>query len=139
MGVTGQVEATIGPLITVIPPPYEGFTSADGGYLLSFIMPGTYTVTVTMPGYLWAERDGVAVRPEETTTLPPVTLLGGDANNSGVINVQDLIIIAVALKTTPGMFRWDPRADINGDGKVNIFDLVLCASNFGKKAPSPWP
>ena len=34
---------------------------------------------------------------------------------------------------------WDPKADINGDDTVNILDLTVAGSNFGKAAPSPWP
>ena len=33
----------------------------------------------------------------------------------------------------------DPAADINGDGTVDVFDLVLVGTNFGQTAPVPWP
>lgn len=32
----------------------------------------------------------------------------------------------------------DPRADINGDGTVNIFDLTLLGINYSTHAPTPW-
>ena len=46
-----------------------------------------------------------------------------DLNGDGVVNIQDLVIVANALgKTTP---------DLNGDGVVNILDLVIVANAFG--------
>ncbi|MYB02370.1 hypothetical protein F4X90_22245 [Candidatus Poribacteria bacterium] len=46
----------------------------------------------------------------------------GDVNGDGVVNIQDLVIVANALgKAEP---------DLNGDGVVNIQDLVIVANNF---------
>ena len=50
-------------------------------------------------------------------TLPTV-----DVNGDGVVNIQDLVIVANALgKAAP---------DLNGDGVVNIQDLVIVANAF---------
>ncbi|MDE0683536.1 MAG: leucine-rich repeat domain-containing protein, partial [Candidatus Poribacteria bacterium] len=46
-----------------------------------------------------------------------------DVNDDGVVNIQDLVIVANALgKAEP---------DLNGDGIVNIQDLVIVANAFG--------
>lgn len=46
----------------------------------------------------------------------------GDVNGDGVVNIQDLVIVANAFgKAEP---------DLNGDGVVNIQDLVIVAQNF---------
>ena len=46
----------------------------------------------------------------------------GDVNSDGVVNIQDLVIVANALgKAEP---------DLNGDGVVNIQDLVIVANAF---------
>ena len=45
-----------------------------------------------------------------------------DVNGDGVVNIQDLVIVANALgKAEP---------DLNGDGVVNIQDLVIVANDF---------
>ena len=50
------------------------------------------------------------------------TPLTADVNGDGVVNIQDLVIVANALgKAEP---------DVNGDGVVNIQDLVVVAGNF---------
>ena len=45
-----------------------------------------------------------------------------DVNADGVVNIQDLVIVANALGET--------KPDLNGDGVVNIQDLVIVANAF---------
>jgi hypothetical protein len=33
------------------------------------------------------------------------------------------------------MPNWNPAADVNGDGVVDIMDIALIASNFGQHYP----
>ncbi|MCY3742733.1 MAG: putative glycoside hydrolase [Candidatus Poribacteria bacterium] len=46
-----------------------------------------------------------------------------DVNGDGVVNIQDLVIVANALGDSTG-------PDLNGDGVVNIQDLVIVANAF---------
>ena len=48
-----------------------------------------------------------------------------DINSDGVVNIQDLVLVASRLGET-----WDGKEDVNNDGIVNILDLVLVASAF---------
>ena len=50
-------------------------------------------------------------------------LLPEDINRDGVVNIQDLVIVAQAFG--------EAEPDLNGDGVVNIQDLVIVASAFG--------
>ena len=43
-----------------------------------------------------------------------------DVNQDGMVNIQDLVIVAGSI----GMVPHNPRADVNGDGSVNVLDLV---------------
>ncbi len=45
-----------------------------------------------------------------------------DVNGGGVVNIQDLVIVANALS--------EAEPDLNGDGVVNIQDLVVVANAF---------
>ena len=50
------------------------------------------------------------------------TEVNADVNGDGVVNIQDLVIVANAFgKAEP---------DLNGDDVVNILDLVIVANNF---------
>ncbi len=47
-----------------------------------------------------------------------------DVNGDGVVNIQDLVVVANAFG--------EAEPDINGDGVVNIQDLVIVAQAFGE-------
>ncbi|MYB93267.1 hypothetical protein F4054_09630 [Candidatus Poribacteria bacterium] len=50
--------------------------------------------------------------------VPPTA----DVNGDGVVNIQDLVIVANAFG--------EAAPDLNGDGVVNIQDLVIVANAF---------
>ena len=52
------------------------------------------------------------------------TGVSADVNGDGVVNIQDLVIVANALG--------EAEPDLNGDGVVNIQDLVIVANAFGQ-------
>ena len=58
--------------------------------------------------------------------------LVADVNGDGVVNVQDLVLVAGQFGKTG-----EHVADVNGDGVVNIQDLVLVAGAFGEGAAAP--
>lgn len=55
-----------------------------------------------------------------------------DVNGDGVVNIQDLVLVASSFGQTA-----QSKADVNGDGVVNIQDLVLVAAAFGDSASAP--
>ncbi len=57
-------------------------------------------------------------------SITPQSILSGDLNNDGLVNLNDLSILLSNFGTP------NTTADINGDGKVNIFDLSLLLSNM---------
>ncbi|MBI2862814.1 MAG: carboxypeptidase regulatory-like domain-containing protein [Chloroflexi bacterium] len=116
----------------------QGLTTADGSYFIAGVAPGSYTVIVDMGGYLGAQRSGVGREAGLLTMLPDVTLVAGDANSHGIVDIFDLVIEAIAIASQPGSPNWDDRADTNGDRRVDILDLVLTGGNFGARGPSPW-
>ena len=69
--------------------------------------------------HVLADLDGeIYLKSESQLETPPTA----DINGDGVVNIQDLVIVANALgKAEP---------DLNGDGVVNIQDLVIVANAF---------
>ena len=58
--------------------------------------------------------------------------LAGDLNNDGIVNIQDLVLVASQFGTT-GI----TAADLNGDNTVNMDDLLLVANAFSNIAAAP--
>ena len=61
----------------------------------------------------------------------PTQQVKGDVNGDGVVNIQDLVLVARFGQTGQN------DADINGDGVVNILDLVLVAGAFANVPAAP--
>ncbi|MBC7234667.1 MAG: hypothetical protein H5T69_02410 [Chloroflexi bacterium] len=68
----------------------------------------------------------------------------------GRVNIIDLAFVSGRFGAAEGDLTWQPssdgchpdwfayRADINGDGVVNILDVVRVANNYGAVGPIPW-
>jgi Ca2+-binding EF-hand superfamily protein len=56
----------------------------------------------------------------------------GDTNNDGVINILDLRTVAAYFDIKQGDSLWSVASayDLNGNGVIDIYDLVLIAVNL---------
>jgi hypothetical protein len=101
-------------------------TGADGSY--SFVTSsGSHTLDFSHAAYLSDSASAVGIA-GSTVTVPQVTLLGGDVNDDGCIDILDIAAIGSQFGSsspTPA------TADVNDDGTVDIVDVVLAAKNFG--------
>jgi hypothetical protein len=84
-----------------------------------------------MGSYLRAGEREFEVIDGETTVLPSVVLLGGDCDSDDNINIMDAGITSFSFGLQEGQYGFDPRADINHDAIVDIYDLVMIGNNFG--------
>ena len=57
--------------------------------------------------------------------LPEPERHAADINADGVVNVQDLVLVAADFGK-----KGEYRTDVNGDGTVNIQNLVIVVSGF---------
>lgn len=110
-------------------------THADGDFQLTGVpIEFSYDVyaeadPTQLPAYFLDSRAGVMVLADTNVDL---TLLGGDAKPDGFIDIFDVVTVAAAFDTKPGDTRWNKAGDINGDGTIDIADLVLPLKNFNK-------
>ncbi len=122
--------------------PYTtNFDPATGAWSISNIkvLPGgtSYKFDAAHGLYLGAQLTKSLV-PGDAYAAPAVKLKGGDADNSGKIDVTDLGCIGGAFGG-PAAACGPGSTDINADSVTNILDLVLAGGNYSLVAPQPWP
>jgi hypothetical protein len=62
-------------------------------------------------------------------TVPPVKfILCPDVNSDGHVDMKDVNAVIGSYGTVSGSAGWNPEADINRDGKIDIYDVVLVTS-----------
>ena len=104
---------------------------------LTFEVVAVKASALSLPKVLLVNDAGEVSIPQiEEAQITEPTGLRGDVNGDGIVNIQDLVLVASNLDQTG-----QHRADVNGDGIVNIQDLVLVAGalNNGAAAPSLYP
>ncbi|MBN1922207.1 MAG: hypothetical protein JW892_13245 [Anaerolineae bacterium] len=106
-----------------------------------YIPTTAMATTGPLPAVLddWQDYANLSVRP--LTTLNTVILLGGDATDDDMIELSDAVCIGtqygsatpVACGSGTG-FGAGTSADVNGDGTVDLLDLVLMGGNYEKNS-----
>ncbi|MBN1995414.1 MAG: hypothetical protein JW953_22185 [Anaerolineae bacterium] len=91
------------------------------------------SVTADAPIYLPAVCTGLAATSPETD-LGSVTLLAGDFNDDGDVDILDLVTVGSSF----GQTGLNLPTDVNRDGVVDIYDLIMVSKNFGKTTQT-WP
>lgn len=100
-------------------------TDSTGAYTLNSVPMGTYTLQITMPGYLSYTKNGLTV--ENATTVETKTLLAGDVIIDGQVTIRDLSAVLAEYGDVT-----QSSADLNGDGQVTVKDLSSLLGNYGQ-------
>jgi Leucine-rich repeat (LRR) protein len=100
---------------------------------LTFEVLAVKASTLVLSDVLLSNKAGASAIPKvENAQITESTGLQGDVNSDGIVNIQDLVLVASSLGTAG-----QNTADVNGDGLVNIQDLVLVAGALGTSAAAP--
>ncbi len=140
--ITGQIlpqgrgsSARAGATVKIVGQPIETTTAPNGTYTLTGVpatgATETYRLLVRFPTYLAYVIENVTVEAGQTTTVPSVTLLAGDANGDNRVSLVDLAILAQTYGLYSTDVGYDARADFNGDNRISLVDLALLAGNYG--------
>jgi hypothetical protein len=77
----------------------------------------------------------VAKIPTGSNTLSDGTMqvrILGDLNGDGRVDMADVDILVKAFGSYPGHPRWNPAADVNNNGVVDLNDVVTVLMHFGQ-------
>jgi hypothetical protein len=107
-------------------------SSASAALTFAWNTTGFVKGNYTINAYAWpveGEEDASNNLMGRTITLT----IPGDINGDGSVNLQDLVLLANAYRSSIGTVRWNANADINGNLTVDLSDLVILAKNYGRK------
>jgi hypothetical protein len=138
-GNSGQV--TLTDLAGVFGPYRTTFDPVTGSFSFNNVQVspgGTNYQLEAAHGLYLGNRTSHLLQALETFTALPTRLLGGDANNDGLIDLSDLTCIGGSFGAAPVICGTTGSSDINADGVVNILDLVLSGGNYGLTSPGAW-
>jgi hypothetical protein len=102
-------------------------------YVFSNVDAGTYTIVVSKDTHteftietVIVVEDAVNLERDQRAAVRPITMLCGDINGDGMINMDDLMILLSSSNyMRPSYLAVNPLADLNGDGMVNMDDLMI--------------
>jgi hypothetical protein len=63
------------------------------------------------------------------STCPP------DIDGNGTVSLSDAAALVAALGSTPGQPSWNPHADLNADGSVDLRDYAVFQAELGGACP----
>jgi len=110
-------------------------TAADGLFELA-LPDGTYTLELTLPGYLKTIIKNVVINGalvEVSTQAVPIVMSAGDLNWSGLVDLTDLGIFADAYGLSTSQANYLPAADFNKSGLIDLTDLGYLADHYGEQ------
>lgn len=112
--------------------------SADGTYSFDSLAAGSYNLLISIPGWTEYNVYDISVSEDEQVEILESTVIAGDADNSGEINISDIALVL----TNMGKASDDENkgCDINHDGLVDIADVtnIVTEQNFLEKAYSSY-
>ncbi len=89
--------------------------------------------TLVLSGYSVAWLVSSALVPNAAAQTP---LSSPDLNTDGVVDTNDLAIVKASFGRRTGQPGFNPVADVNHDGLVNVIDLTHVARNIGQIKPT---
>ncbi|MDH7563597.1 MAG: hypothetical protein QHH24_01760 [Candidatus Bathyarchaeota archaeon] len=109
------------------------------------------TVTaINMSGYIFSQWELDSVNAGSTNPIN-ITMDGnhtlravfrafgneGDVDKNGIVELTDYLLTALAFGSKEDYGRWDPRCDLDNNGKVDIADIYIVRKNYGKDYRPP--
>lgn len=117
----------LGSIITLNPLIGEAQTAAldsDGAYSFAGLDDGTYTLSVSINGYL--EGGGSATITTGSDEIVNIALIRvkEDVNRDGAIGLEDLVAVGNSFGLSVGDTEFNVDADVNDDNIIDLLDLT---------------
>ena len=107
--------------------PYQGSSIATFSWNTTGLSLGHYVLKVTA-----ANLTGETNPANNFMTTMIIVSIPGDVDGNRIVNILDLVAVALSFGSTPGSPKWNPNADVDVNGIINIVDLTYVAIHFGQ-------
>jgi hypothetical protein len=100
-----------------------------------FMLLAGRTVETSLHLYETTLADSQAIRIPHATNDSAVAMhvtLIADLNGDGVVDILDVVKLAIAYSSEPGDPNWNADCDLYSDGVIDILDLVIVATDYGR-------
>jgi len=108
------------------------YTDKKGNFILNEIPEGIYNIKINSTHWLPYTKSNFNI--SKNSSLGIISLINGDCNLDEKIDIKDLKIVVKAMNTSPGKKNYNPAADLDGNKRINVVDLLIVLK--GKKFSS---
>ncbi|BCD96231.1 dockerin type I domain-containing protein [Marinagarivorans cellulosilyticus] len=109
---------------------------ANGDFTFTDLKNGVWVVSYKHPQYV-NSCSITQTQNGDTTVMDDETMIAGDINGDGVIDIADFTVISATYGSNSSDTEYAVAADLNGDNVINIFDLTILGSHFGINSCDP--
>lgn len=111
---------------------YNTTVDSAGTFSIDDVEIGTFDVIVKVAGYLSKGVEDVVIASGSSNSLSLGSIIPGDMNSDGFINLIDFSVISPMMFSTSGDANYNPIADFNCDESINLIDVSLVNNGFGQ-------
>ncbi len=104
-------------------------TNQDGTYKI-YVIPGTYDLLIDGMSYLDCVYIDRTLAEGDELDLGQHTMIPGDVDKSGLVEIQDIAIIGNAYGTMDGDYDYNVNYDFDKDGVVDIVEIAYIGNNY---------
>lgn len=106
-------------------------TNSDGTYEI-YVIPGTYDLLIDKASYLDYVYINQTVLEGDVLELDACTLLAGDVDKNGLIDIDDYAIVGNAYKAQDGDSNYVMEYDFDESLEINIDEIAYIGNNYLK-------
>ena len=117
---------------------YTGSTGTDGSLMITGILPGTYSATISASGFITQTVESIKIEAAKNTTINPISLTanGGDIKGSVIMNDGgDKAGVLITAKSSDEKYSYTTSTDTEGKFTISnaypgTYTLTLSKTNY---------
>ncbi len=97
-----------------------------------YVIPGTYDLLIDAPSYLDCIYISKTIEEGDKLDLGEYSMIAGDVDKSGLIEIQDISIIGNVYGAIDGDYNYNEDYDFDKDTVIDIVEISCIGNNYLK-------